>query len=175
MGPPSAPTHREPCPTRAPGWPLHHLSGAVRKILAWPGDRIPQQEPWSSTHESEALGEGCSVQPTGHSNCHREMCSLLALAASLLSAPRTAPLLLQPLMCVLSRVRLSCDPMNYSPPGSSVYEISPGKNTGVGIRFLLQRILPTQGLNLCLPPWQADSLPLNHLGSPASVETKCPP
>lgn len=92
VGPPPAPTHREPCPTRAPGWPLHHLSGAVRKILAWPGDQIPQQEPWSSTHESEALREGCSVQPTGHCNCHRETCSLLALVASLLSAPWTAPL-----------------------------------------------------------------------------------
>ena len=68
-----------------------------------------------------------------------------------------------------------CDPMNYSPPGSSVYEMFPGKNTGVGIHFLLQGIFPTQGLNLCLLFWQADSLPLNHLGSPASVETKCLP
>ena len=28
---------------------------------------------------------------------------------------------------------------------------SPGKNTGVGCHFLLQRIFPTQGLNLGLP------------------------
>ena len=35
---------------------------------------------------------------------------------------------------------------------------SPGKNTGVGC--LLQGIFPTQGLNLCLLHWQADSLPL---------------
>ena len=27
---------------------------------------------------------------------------------------------------------------------------SPGKNTGVGCHFLLQRFFPTQGLNLCL-------------------------
>ena len=43
----------------------------------------------------------------------------------------------------------------------------PGKNTGVGCHFLLQRIFLTQGLNLCLLHllyWQAGSLPLNHLG-----------
>ena len=32
-----------------------------------------------------------------------------------------------------------CDPMDRSPPGSSsVYGISPGKNTGLGCHFLLQ-------------------------------------
>ena len=31
-----------------------------------------------------------------------------------------------------------CDPIDGSPPGSSVPEISPGKNTGVGCHFLLQ-------------------------------------
>ena len=40
---------------------------------------------------------------------------------------------------------------------------SPGKNTGVGCHALLQRIFLTQGLNLCLLHWQADSLPLYHL------------
>ena len=44
-----------------------------------------------------------------------------------------------------------------------------GKNTGAGCHFLLQGIFPTQGLNphlLHLLHWQADSLPLDHLGSP---------
>ena len=41
-----------------------------------------------------------------------------------------------------------------------------GKNTGVGFHCLLQEIFPTQGWNLCLLKWQADSLPLSHLGSP---------
>ena len=36
----------------------------------------------------------------------------------------------------------------------------PGKNTGVGCHFLLQRIFLTQGLNLHLLRWQACSLPL---------------
>ena len=30
-----------------------------------------------------------------------------------------------------------CDPMDCSPAGSSVYEDSPGKNTGMGCHFLL--------------------------------------
>ena len=42
----------------------------------------------------------------------------------------------------------------------------PGKNTGMSCHFLLQRIFPTQGSNLCLLHWQADSLPLSHPGSP---------
>ena len=42
----------------------------------------------------------------------------------------------------------------------------PGKNTGAGCPFLLQGIFLSQGLNLCLLSWQADSLPLSHLGSP---------
>ena len=42
----------------------------------------------------------------------------------------------------------------------------PGKNAEVGCHFLLQGIFPTQGSNLHLLQWQADALPLSHLGSP---------
>ena len=42
----------------------------------------------------------------------------------------------------------------------------PSKNTGVGCHFLLQGIFLTQGLNPSLLHWQADSLPLTHLGNP---------
>ena len=58
-----------------------------------------------------------------------------------------------------------CDPMDCSPPGSSVHGDSQGKNTGVGCHFFLQGIFPTQGLNLRLlhcrwilyhwAPWEA--------------------
>ena len=48
----------------------------------------------------------------------------------------------------LYRIRLLC-PWDF-----------PGKNTGVGSHFLLQRIFSTQGSNLCLRHWQVDSLPL---------------
>ena len=41
----------------------------------------------------------------------------------------------------------------------------PSKNIRVGFYFLLQGNLPTQELNPYLLHWQADSLPLSHLGS----------
>ena len=59
-----------------------------------------------------------------------------------------------------------CDPMDYSPPGSSVHGDSPGKNTGVVCRAFLQGIFLTQRSNPCLLHWQAGSLPQHHLGSP---------
>ena len=42
---------------------------------------------------------------------------------------------------------------------------SPGKNTGVGCHAFLQGIFLIQELNAS-PALQADSLPLNHQGSP---------
>ena len=80
--------------------------------------------------------------------------------------------------CAFSCVQL-CDPMDYSPPGSSVHGIfqtkftkknkkkNKKKNTGVSCRFLLQRIFPTQESNpnlLHLLHWQADSLSAEPLG-----------
>ena len=49
---------------------------------------------------------------------------------------------------------------------------SPGKNTGVGGHFLLQRIFPTQGSNphlFCLLHWQMGSLPLVPPGKPITI------
>ena len=40
-----------------------------------------------------------------------------------------------------------CNPMDCTPPGSSVHGDSPGKHTGVGCHALLQGIFPTQGSN----------------------------
>ena len=51
----------------------------------------------------------------------------------------------------------------------------PGKNTGVGWHFLLQGIFPTPGIEFSSPHllhWQADSLPLCHLGSPTRLLEK---
>ena len=57
-----------------------------------------------------------------------------------------------------------CDPMDYSPPGSSVH----GKNTGVGCHFLLQGIFLTQRSNPCfshllvLYPGEGNGTPLQY-------------
>ena len=37
-------------------------------------------------------------------------------------------------------------------------------NTGMGCHFLLQGMFLTQGSNMSLLHWQADSLPLSHQG-----------
>ena len=71
----------------------------------------------------------------------------------------------------LSCVRFSCNPMDCSPPGSSVRGNFPDKNTWVDYHFLLQEIFLTQGLKLCLLHWQAGSLPLSQLGSPSYRHT----
>ena len=54
----------------------------------------------------------------------------------------------------------------------------PGKNTGMGCHFLLQGIIPTQGMNphlLHLLHWQAGSLPLSHQERPenGTAESIC--
>ena len=63
-----------------------------------------------------------------------------------------------------------CDPVDCSPPGSSVHGHSPGRNTGVGCHALHQGIFLTQGSNsclFCLLHWQVGSLPLSHPGNPS--------
>ena len=59
-----------------------------------------------------------------------------------------------------------CDPMDCSPPGSSVHGDSPGKNTGVGYHTFLQGIFPTQGSNPGLPYYRQILYHLSHQGSP---------
>ena len=61
-----------------------------------------------------------------------------------------------------------CDPMNLSPPGSSVHGDSPGKNTGVGCRALFQGFFPTQESNPDLPHCRRILNHLSHKGSPLS-------
>ena len=63
-----------------------------------------------------------------------------------------------------------CNPIDCSPPGSSVHEGSPGKNIGVRCHALLQGIFPTQGSNPSLSGllhWQVDSLTLAPPGKPS--------
>ena len=62
-----------------------------------------------------------------------------------------------------------CDPMDYSPPGSSVCGILQArilKNTGVHSHFLLQGIFPAQGLNPGLSHYRQIIYHLRHQESP---------
>ena len=59
-----------------------------------------------------------------------------------------------------------CDPLDYSPPGSSVQgSLKARVLLFVGCHFLLKRIFLTQGSNphlLYLLNWQVDSFQLSH-------------
>ena len=59
-----------------------------------------------------------------------------------------------------------CDPMDCSPPVSSVRGDSPAKNTGVGCHALLQGIFPTQGSSPGLLHCGWILYQLSHKGSP---------
>ena len=69
-----------------------------------------------------------------------------------------------------SEVVQSCptlwDPMDCSPPGSSVHGDSPGKNTVVSCHLFFQWIFPTQGSNPGLPHCRQTLYPLSHQVSP---------
>ena len=74
------------------------------------------------------------------------------------------------LFLVIQSYPTLCDPTDCSPPGSSVHEDSPGKNTAVGCHFLLQGIFPSQGLNPGLPHCQCILYCLRYQGSPKLSE-----
>ena len=58
---------------------------------------------------------------------------------------------------------LASNPIDCSPPSSSVHGILPGKNPGVGCHALLQGILPTEGSNLGLLHCRQTLYRLSHL------------
>ena len=68
-------------------------------------------------------------------------------------------------MCRCCLVAQSCLTVCNSIDYSHQAFLSMGMDTGVGCHFLLQRIFLTQGWNPRVLHWQADSLPLSHLGS----------
>ena len=66
-----------------------------------------------------------------------------------------------------------CDPMDCSPPGSSVHGDFPGKSTGVGCHAILQGIFPNQGSNPGLLHYRWILYHLSHQGSPYVFIKEC--
>ena len=69
-------------------------------------------------------------------------------------------------MWVIQSCPTLCNHMDRSPPGSSVFGILPGKNTGVGCHALLQGIFLTHGSNSGLLHCRQILYCLSHQGSP---------
>ena len=78
--------------------------------------------------------------------------------------PRRAKLSLQ--LCLTL-----CDPMDCSPPDSSVQGISQARRLEWVALSISRGIFLTQGLHQHLLLWQADSLPLSHQGPPSLNES----
>ena len=75
---------------------------------------------------------------------------------------------------MLSRVRLFAAPWTRARQAPLFWD-SPGKHPGVGCHFLPQGLFLRQGSGprlLGLLHWQADSLPLGHLGSPSQSSAR---
>ena len=71
------------------------------------------------------------------------------------------------MLCLVTQSCMTlCDPVNCSPPVSSLHGNSPGKNTGVGCHALLEEIFPTQGSNPGLLHCSWILYHLSHQGSP---------
>ena len=123
----------------------------------------PEQTFWSTQH----LRQSCEIDINPclideETETHRVSKSAMELMPEpRLLTPRP-PLYLPPCVYVCDRLVISfnavlclvaqlypilCNPMDYSPPGSSVLGDSPGKNTGVGSLSLLQGDFPTQESN----------------------------
>ena len=62
-----------------------------------------------------------------------------------------------------------CDPTDCGPLGSPVRGIFQARVLEQVAILLSRGIFPTQGLNPRLLHWQADSLPLHHLGNPCEA------
>ena len=86
--------------------------------------------------------------------------------------PNHCPVCVCVCACTQSCLTL-CDPMDWSPPGSSVHEIFQARTLEWVAISSLQGIFPTQGSNPCLLRllhWQVSSLPLAILGTPGLAQ-----
>ena len=72
---------------------------------------------------------------------------------------------------LLSHVWL-CEPMDYSPPSSSVHGILQAGIIGVGFHFLLQGLFLTMGSNLGLLHWRQTLYHLSHQGILGGIENR---
>ena len=114
-----------------------HLFAAPRTVACQAplSMKLPRQEYWKDCH---FLLNGLFLTQD------RTRVSCLADGFFIPEPPGTQHCML----CVVAQsCPAFCDPVDCSPPGSSVHGNSPGKNTGVGCHALLQGIFSTQGSN----------------------------
>ena len=121
--------------------------------------------PWCNTHHL------IRNDPASGINLFSQAASQRSAFRSGNDFPLACLLMISVCVCVcvcfqlLSHVQLSA--ISWTVAGQAPLSVGfPRQEYGVGCHFLLQGIFPTQGLNLDLLLWQADSLPLSHQGDP---------
>ena len=104
---------------------------------------------------------------------HMPYLKILLAAMKILHAAKTLCKYINiKIMCLAAQsCSTLCNPMDGSPPGSSVLGDSPGKNTAVSCHALLQGTFPAQGSNPGLPNWRRILHRLSHQGSPIKIIT----
>ena len=92
--------------------------------------------------------------------------SLLISGYWILDSHRHCELNVYVVVWLLSHVRLFCNPRDQSAHQSPLSMRSPRQEYKSGSPFPSPGDLPDPEVKLASPPWQVDSLPLSHLGSP---------
>ena len=127
-----------------------------QRVAAWPSSGCKS---WAARDSPHLFGSGTS-------SCFNQPCSGEASGKYGCLVPSGVPPPPQKYACMRAKSLQSCptlcNPMDFSPPGSSVHGDSLSKNTGGGCHALLQGLFLTQELNLWLLHllhWQMGSLP----------------
>ena len=120
--------------------------------------------PWNPARSDKILFPWGS---TSYTICEYQLCDQLSYFQKIESSQtKQKEFTKQYVLCLVTQsCPTLCNPMDCSPPGSSVHGDSPGKNTRVGCHALLQGIFPTQGLNPGLPHYSRILYHLSHQGS----------
>ena len=140
--------------------------------IRWTGNFISHQLFLGMDRLITSFSETLSVAAHRHSRQYNESLQTLKdiLALTINELPGNSIyffIFLRGVQCLVAQLCPTlCDPMDCSPPGSSVHGDSPVRNTGVDCNDLFHGIFPTQGSNPGLLCCRQILYHLVHQGSP---------
>ena len=148
---------------RAPEWEKVFVSQKAVKVLSLENLKICQ----ISTMKEQLENRQKTWRDVSLKGIYRWQVSTIKRCSTLLTIRELQMKTTIRWCCLVTQLCLIlCNPINYSPPASSVHGIFLARILG-WVAMPSSRVFPTQGLNpglLCLLHWQADSLPLTLPG-----------
>ena len=133
-----------------PNWSEHQLINSLQTSKPWVLWIIKTKHMWWAGGLKWGLRDTSNTQLSAS---HRPTSFLDTWTTAWISAPSCPTL---------------CDPMDYSPQGSSVHGIFQARY-GSGLLFPSPGDLPNPAAELASPALQADSLPLSRWGAPWTI------